>query len=212
MQNYAKISVAFLLIFLLTAPLYALGDSPFHFNQVAPKNSEINGNFDIIYFGGTPSGEYVEFWIQVRGEIDMSPQEGYMNAYIINIYGNETYGFGIVWWNLNGTINQKAWFTKGNNTRPLDINEYAVNGNKIIFYIPVAELSDVDDEYHLTVTTIHMDYSSNSITTDSADYIYKPYKYPEESGGYPSYLVPLLGITLIIVIIALIFSALKRRG
>jgi len=211
MHNSGKLAAIFLLVFLIISPLYALADSPFHFNKVAPKNPGINGDFDVVYFGATPNGEYVEFWMQVRGQIDSAPQDGFVNAYIINIYGNETYGFGIVWWNLNGSITEKAWFTKGNSTRLLDKNEYAINGNKIVFYIPLSELSEVEDEYHLTVSTIHMDYSSNSIITDTADYIYKPYNYPEQPSGYPSYLVPLLGITLTIVIIAFIFSMLKWR-
>ncbi len=57
---YGKFIVAFAVILVIVLP-YASADSPFHFNKVAPENPEINGNFDIVYFGGTPQGNYVEF-------------------------------------------------------------------------------------------------------------------------------------------------------
>ncbi len=195
---------------ILVIPSYASADSPFHFNKAAKENPEINDNFDIVYFGETPQGEYVEFWIQVRDEIDTTPENGYINAYIINIYGNDTYEFGIVWWNSNGSITQKAWLTKGGNTNILGRKDYSISVNRLIFYIPVSILSEVKDEYHLTVTTMHIEYSSNSIISDTADYIYNPYEYPEEPQSN-SYLLPILGVILIIVVIALIFSVLKKR-
>jgi|GEM_PF-6303880 len=183
----------------------------FHFNQVAPQNPNLDANFDIVYFGATPDGNFVDFWIQVRGAIDKNPEEGFINAYIINIYGNETYEIAAVWWNYGGNVTEKAWITKGSNTTLLQKNEYAVNGNRIIFYIPESILSDVGNKYHLTVTTLHIEYSSSKIVTDSADYFYNPYEYPEENEGIPGYIWPLIGVTLIIVIIAIVFSVIRRE-
>jgi len=113
MHKFARIGIVVLITtFLVLLPAYAIGESPFHFNKAVEKNPNINGNFDIVYFGATPQGSYIEFWIQVRDKIDENPQKGFLNAYIINIYGNETYQFGIAWWNENGSISEKVWFAR----------------------------------------------------------------------------------------------------
>ena len=210
MKRAILISLVSLLSLMILLTSSAAASDIFHFNQVAPQNPNLDANFDIVYFGATPDGNFIDFWIQVRGNIDKSPQDGYINAYIINIYGNETYEIAAVWWNSEENITEKAWITKGGNTTPLQKNEYAVSGNRIIFYIPESILSDVGDKYHLTVTTLHMEYTSSTIITDTADYFYNPHEYPEESEGIPNYIWPLVGATLIILIVAIVFSVLKK--
>ena len=150
--------------------------------QATDPNDTTVADFDITAFGATPSGNNIDFWIQVRGQINTNPDEGYMNAYVIDIYSsNEDYEMAAFWINYQGVTQSIVWFEVGDNVNYLSSSDYTVSGNKLMFHIDSSLLANLGDEYQIIVTTVHTESSSpslGSIHTDQAEYDYNP-----QSGG-----------------------------
>lgn len=140
-----------------------------------------NPDFDIVAFGATPSGNYVDFWIQVRGNINTQPENGYMNAYVIEISSNTNYEIASVWSNSDGNIQYIGWFKAGENTNLLPTSDIKISGNKITYQIDAQMLSGIGDEYSVTVQTVHIQGNNPSMFNTYADKA--EYYYNAQSGG-----------------------------
>ncbi len=128
-----------------------------------------NPDFDIVAFGATPDGNYVDLWIQVRGNINTQPENGYMNAYVIEINSNTDYEIASIWFNANGNIQYLGWFKVGENTNPLPANDIKISGNKITYHIDAQMLSGIGDEYSVTVQSVHAQGNNPSMLNTYAD-------------------------------------------
>ncbi len=155
--------------------------------QATDPNDTTNADFDIIAFGASPNGDKIDFWIQVRGQINTEPDNGYMNAYAIDIYSsNEDYEMAAFWINYEGNTQEIVWFSVGNNPNYLSPGDYVVSGNKLTFHIDSALLADLGDEYQVIVTTVHTESGSPSLSglhTDQAEYDYNPQSGGTSGGG-----------------------------
>jgi len=155
--------------------------------QATDPTDTTNPDFDIIAFGATPNGNKIDLWIQVRGNINTEPKEGYMNTYVMDIYGsNNDYEAAVFWINYQGNTQTVAWFKAGDNTNYLSSGDYTVSGNKLTFHIDSALIGDVGNEYQVIVTTVHTESSSPSLSdlhTDQAEYDYNSQSRGTSNGG-----------------------------
>ena len=175
------IIAAFALILVLVLGLAGVASAATLNFQATDPNDTTHADFDITAFGATPTGDKIDFWIQVRGTINTNPEDGYMNAYVIDIYSTEDYEIAAIWINYSGYTQTVAWAKAGDNINYLSTSDYTISGNKITFHIDSALFTDLGDEYQLIVTTVHIESSTPSLSgthTDRAEYDYNP-----QSGG-----------------------------
>ena len=180
------IIVAFALILVLVLGLAGAASAATLNFQATDPNDTTNADFDITAFGATPSGDKIDFWIQVRGNINTNPEDGYLNAYVIDIYSTQDYEIAGIWINYGGSIQSIAWVSVGDNSNYLSTDDYTISGNKITFHIDSALFSDLGDEYQLIVTTVHIESSTPTLSgthTDQAEYDYNPQSGGSSGGG-----------------------------
>ncbi len=149
--------------------------------QASDPADTTNPDFDIVAFGATNAGSKINLWIEVRGQINTHPEDGYMNAYVIDISGNQDYEIASMWINNQGNIEFIGWFSVEGNSNPLTSSDYTISGNKITYHIDADMLSDVGDDYEVTVTTAHIKGDNPTFATshlDEAEYYSNP-----QSGG-----------------------------
>ncbi len=173
-------------------------------------------DFDILKFGAKDNGNTIDFWIEVRGKINTEPENGYLNAYAIDIEGIQIVG---MWYNIEGTKMGMVYVTTDSGTSTLSPSEYKISGNRIDFYLDKALFQNIGSDYTVTVYTAHIESTSaSSVSYNEDDATYSSYSSGGSSsssssggsGGFPYWII-LAVIIVVGVIVALVILMKKQK-
>ncbi len=172
-----------------------------------------NADFDITSFGATDNGNTVTFWMEVRGNINEHPADGYINGYEICI---EDIEMTAMWINSSGMITPFIVIsTEGGSYSTLSPGEYIISGGRLEFHIDSSFFSNIGENYTVTVYTAHV-LGSNPTTSshlDEATYSHYASESPttgNSSGGLPWYLWLIIALVIVAVIVAVVLVVLHK--
>ncbi len=189
----------------------------FNFQKSDPADVT-NADFDIISFGASENGNKVTFWMQVRGNINEHPQDGYINDYEISI---ENIEMTATWVNSSGMITPYIFIsTESGSYSALSPGQYIISSGKLEFHIDSSYFNDIGEDYTVDVYTAHV---QGSNPTTSAHLDEATYSHYSSSGGgssgnsSPGFPVDLLlwfliGIIILVVVIVLVVILVVHKS
>ncbi len=211
-----KLITAILVItgFLMIGPM--ANAASFNFTAHDPTDVT-NADFDITSFGAEDNGNTVTFWMQVRGNINEHPADGYGNIYVIDVEDDDTSEEVTMvagWINTSGQTTPIIYAETESGTSFLSPGEYTISGGRVEFNLDTSLFSGIGNNYTVKVITAHsLGSNPTAIGNHYDDATYSSSS--ENSGGnstpsgnFPWSLLWWILIALIIIIVVIVLVVL----
>ena len=213
----------FALLIVTTTLFSSLASAAPNFTATDPQDVT-DPDFDIVEGGAYPSGDYIVFWMKVRGQINLNPTDNYYeHVYTIDIYfHNNEIDLSVAAYNYDGKIEKVASMTVNNGglSTLTEGKDYVISDNKLSFYID-KNIGNIGSIENTDITDVNFEAGkvggNSDVATDSL--YWEPGSSSgggggssSNSGGLPPWIWwAVIGIILIVVIIVVVVIVVFKK-
>ena len=169
-----KMAGIFALLIVATTLFSGLASAAPNFTATDPQDVT-DPDFDIVEAGAYPDGDYIVFWMKVRGQINLNPANNYCeHAYTIDIYfHNNEINLAVEAYNYDGKIEKVASMTvnHGGLSALTEGKDYVISGNKLSFYID-KNIQNIGSIENTDITDVNFGTGKVGVNISVADTLY----------------------------------------
>ena len=175
-----------------------------------------DADFDITSFGAEDNGNIITFWMEVKGNINTHPSDGYLNGYEIAI---EDISMVAMWVNSsNYTVPVIYLSTESGSYSILSPGQYVISGGRLEFHIDSSFFSHIGDNYTVDVYTFHFIGSTPETSLKYDEAAYSHYASGGSSGsqstggtgGIPWYWWLIIGLIIVAIVVVVILLVVQK--
>jgi len=156
----------FALLIVATTLFSGLASAAPNFTATDPQDVT-DPDFDIVEAGAYPDGDYIVFWMKVRGQINLNPANNSEHDYLINVYfHNNVITLDLTAFNF-GSYKKLASMTVNYDVSTLtEGKDYVISDNKLSFYVD-KNIQNIGSIENTDISTVSFETGRSGIVGDT---------------------------------------------